>query len=168
MKSVTNWISYLHANSWIFGPFLTILIKFKIKPCFSKILIPFPSLIWRSYYRESCSFLENIHRHILYQNFQARECTFWICQSFKRFEFCWIWIWIKSNRAVRDCGALAHSSTASLPCFLRWPCTRRPHSTVAGRAQPLRSPRACHRTLPSVLPPRGTIRQPVPHLDAPV
>jgi hypothetical protein len=28
MKSVPNWISYLHANSWIFTPFLAILIDF--------------------------------------------------------------------------------------------------------------------------------------------
>jgi hypothetical protein len=28
IKSVPNWISYLHANSWIFGPFLSILINF--------------------------------------------------------------------------------------------------------------------------------------------
>jgi hypothetical protein len=28
MRSVPNWISYLHANSWIFNPFLAILINF--------------------------------------------------------------------------------------------------------------------------------------------
>jgi hypothetical protein len=28
MKSVPNWISYLHANCWIFDPFLAILINF--------------------------------------------------------------------------------------------------------------------------------------------
>jgi hypothetical protein len=29
MKTVSNSISYLHANSWIFGPFLDILINFQ-------------------------------------------------------------------------------------------------------------------------------------------
>jgi hypothetical protein len=28
MKSVSNWISYLPSNSWIFDPFLDILINF--------------------------------------------------------------------------------------------------------------------------------------------
>jgi hypothetical protein len=28
IRSVSNWISYLHANSWIFGSFLDILINF--------------------------------------------------------------------------------------------------------------------------------------------
>jgi hypothetical protein len=28
MKSVPNWISYLHANFWIFSPFLAILFNF--------------------------------------------------------------------------------------------------------------------------------------------
>jgi hypothetical protein len=33
MRSIPNWISCLHANSWIFGPFLDILINFlKSKP----------------------------------------------------------------------------------------------------------------------------------------
>jgi hypothetical protein len=29
MKSVKNWISYLHANSWIFIPHLAILFNFQ-------------------------------------------------------------------------------------------------------------------------------------------
>jgi hypothetical protein len=28
MKSIPNWVSYLHANSWTFSPFLPILINF--------------------------------------------------------------------------------------------------------------------------------------------
>jgi hypothetical protein len=28
MRSVPYWISYLHANSWIYNPFIAILIKF--------------------------------------------------------------------------------------------------------------------------------------------
>jgi uncharacterized protein involved in cysteine biosynthesis len=39
MGSVPDWISYLHANFWIFGPLLAILINF-LK---SKIDIEFPN-----------------------------------------------------------------------------------------------------------------------------
>jgi hypothetical protein len=41
MKSVPNWISYLHENSWIFCPPLAILLNFLI----SKIGLDFPKFI---------------------------------------------------------------------------------------------------------------------------
>jgi hypothetical protein len=46
MRSVPNWISYLHANFWIFSPFLAILINFlklKIDLDFPKFLFKIPS-----------------------------------------------------------------------------------------------------------------------------
>jgi hypothetical protein len=46
-RSVPNWISYLHANSWNFSPFLSILIKF-LK---SKIDINFPKFSFEMHFK---------------------------------------------------------------------------------------------------------------------
>jgi hypothetical protein len=45
-----------------------------------------PFRIWSSPYEESCSFLQNLHSHILFKFFRAQEDTFWIGQSLKESE----------------------------------------------------------------------------------
>jgi hypothetical protein len=46
MKSVPNYIFYLHANSWIFGPFLAILINFLNL----KIDLDFPNFLFKIHF----------------------------------------------------------------------------------------------------------------------
>jgi hypothetical protein len=94
MRSVSTWISYLHANSWIFARFLTNLINFlnsKTDLDFPKILIQNPFQIWRTSYGKSCSYIQILQNHILFKMFQVREDTFWIGQTLER-------LWIELNR----------------------------------------------------------------------
>jgi hypothetical protein len=58
--TIPDWISYLHANSWIFGPFLAILINFlKSKtdldfPNFnSKSILNLKTFLWRKMFLSS-------------------------------------------------------------------------------------------------------------------
>jgi hypothetical protein len=89
MKSVQNWIYYLHENSWIFSPPLAILFNFlnsKIDLDFQKLIIQNPFRILISSYEESCSPVRDLQKHVLLKKFLAQEGPFWIGQSLKRFE----------------------------------------------------------------------------------
>jgi hypothetical protein len=80
MISIPNWISYLHANFWIFSPPLAILFNFlksKTYLDFPKFTIQNPFWIWRIFYKESCSAHQIFQNNILFQNFQSWECHFW-------------------------------------------------------------------------------------------
>jgi hypothetical protein len=79
MKIVPNCIFYLHPNSWIFSPFLAILINFLNSeidldfPIFnSKSLSNLKKFLWIKLFLSSIP-----SQNILFQNFQAREGSFW-------------------------------------------------------------------------------------------
>jgi hypothetical protein len=81
MKSDPNWISYLHANSWIISPFLTILINF-LK---SKTDLEFPKFSFEIYFKSEGVIMEKVVTFfktfltIFYFNFSrsGRSCLDW-------------------------------------------------------------------------------------------
>jgi hypothetical protein len=75
IKGVPNWISYHHTNSWIFGPFLSILINF-LK---SKIDLNFPNFKFEIYFESEKVPMKkivpffNFFKNIFYLNFYEQR-----------------------------------------------------------------------------------------------
>jgi hypothetical protein len=164
MKRVSNWISYLHENSYIFSPFLPILINFlksKNWPWLPQIFIWNPLRIWRHFNGRSGSFLQILHNHVLFQMFQPREGPFWSDQTLNEFEYnlnpfaFWVWIKLVGPRTCTVPGIPPVSSSPS-PIFshTHGRCRRRP----APVGRPCRSigppphPRAAQPDTPTRVP----------------
>jgi hypothetical protein len=56
MKSVQNWISYIHANSWSFSPFIAILIIFLM----SKTDLDFPKFSFEIHFESGDVTMEEV------------------------------------------------------------------------------------------------------------